>query len=225
MAFPPEYPTLVAVTFPVVLVYVPGVDTVTLTDTAQLAPAARLPPVKLIVVALAGAENVPPQVLVAPGVEATCIPEGRGSLTATPVSVEVSLADADRLSVKVEVVFGAMFVGKNVLVIDGAAFPVTTKVALELIVLLVVVQPLPWLFEAVTAKVYVPGGVSFAVVIIKVEVEPLLEMVVGVNVGFVSFGGADCQVRLTGFEVQFTPTTPLVPATHWPETVYEAVFV
>jgi hypothetical protein len=56
---------------PVVLACAPLVMPFTVTDKAQVPPDATVPPLKLTEVALAAALNVPPQVLVAPGVLAT----------------------------------------------------------------------------------------------------------------------------------------------------------
>lgn len=182
----------------------PDVEAVILTDTAQVAPAARLPPLKLMVVAFAGAENVPPQVLVGAGVPATVIPEGRGSLTATPVSVEVSAANAVSVSVKVEVAFGAMFAGANALVIEGGAFPDTTRLEPELATMLPLLQPPPALFPTSTLKLVVLGGVSENVVIVRTEDVLPLETVAGLNVAVVSgLGGVQTIIR--GFETQLSP--------------------
>jgi hypothetical protein len=183
---------------------VPGVEAVTLTDTAQVAPAARLPPLRLIVVAFAGAEKVPPQVLVAAGVEATCIPEGRGSLTATPVSVEMSVAKAVSVSVKVEEAPGAMFTGEKALVIEGGALPDTTRVDPELATMLLPLQPPPALFPTSTLNGVVLGGVSEKVVIVRTEDVLPLETVDGLNVAIVSaLGGVQTIIR--GFETQLSP--------------------
>ena len=80
-------PPLVELTAPVVLVLDPAVVPVTLTVRAQLELTASEPPVKLTELAFAFAVNVPPQVLVAPGVLATVKPAGKVSLTAKPVCV------------------------------------------------------------------------------------------------------------------------------------------
>jgi len=180
------------------------VEAVMLTDTAQVAPAARLPPLKLMVVAFAGAENVPPQVLVAAGVPATFIPEGRGSLTATPVSVETSAAKAVSVSVKVEVAAGAMFAGAKTLVIEGGAFPDTTRVEPELAARLPLLQPPPVLFETSTLKGVMLGGVSEKVVMVRVDDVLPLETVAGLNVAVVS-GLGGVQTICRGFETQLSP--------------------
>src|SRR5262249_34339255 len=64
---PPEF----AVTAPVVLFLVPGSAAVTFPDRRPEPFAGIVPPLKLTVVAPAAAENVPPHVLVAEGVDAT----------------------------------------------------------------------------------------------------------------------------------------------------------
>src|SRR5262249_103854 len=81
----------VAVTVPLVLLYVPAVGAVTSTLTVHVAPAAMGPPVKVRLAAPpAGANVAPPQLLVeAAGVAATTIAAGdvgSVSLNATPVS-------------------------------------------------------------------------------------------------------------------------------------------
>jgi hypothetical protein len=120
-------PPLVALTVPVVLLLMPLLVAVTFTETAQLLLTGIDPPLRLIVVAAAGAVNVPPQVLVAPGVLATCIPAGKASLTATPVRVTVLAAGLVMVRVRVEVPFTLMGSGAKALVIVGAAL--TAKLA------------------------------------------------------------------------------------------------
>ena len=66
---------------PVVLFFTPAVVPVTLTDKLQLDEMAT--PLRLIVVALAAAEKIPPHVLVAFGTLAACMPLGRESLKAS----------------------------------------------------------------------------------------------------------------------------------------------
>jgi hypothetical protein len=68
----------------VVFVIDPATAEVMATETAQLPLEVSEPPVRLMVVAAAAAEKVPPQVFVAFGVLATCMLVGRLSLTATP---------------------------------------------------------------------------------------------------------------------------------------------
>jgi hypothetical protein len=76
-------PPSVEVTFPVVLTLLPDVVAVTFTLTAHDELPEIVPPLRLIPVLPAA---VPPQVSLRFGVEATCRPLGRLSVTATPVS-------------------------------------------------------------------------------------------------------------------------------------------
>src|SRR5713101_12059 len=76
-------PPSVELTLPVVLSLEPEVVGVTFTLTAHELLAVIVPPLRLIEVLFAAAVNVPPQLLVAPGVAATCRPDGKVSLTAT----------------------------------------------------------------------------------------------------------------------------------------------
>jgi len=69
-------PPLVELTLPVVLLLVPEVVAVTFTLTAHEPLAAIVPPLRLMELLFAAAVNVPPQLLVAPGVLATCSPAG-----------------------------------------------------------------------------------------------------------------------------------------------------
>jgi hypothetical protein len=83
---------LVELTVPVVLFFAPFVEEVTTTDTAHEPLAASgPPPLRLIEVAPPTGAKVPPQVLVEPGVPATCTPVGNVSLTATPESAVLLL--------------------------------------------------------------------------------------------------------------------------------------
>ena len=77
-------PALVELTFPVVLFFTPGDVAVTLTETVHVPAATMVPPEKVNVVSPAFGENVPPQFVLAPGVEATCRPAGRESVKAIP---------------------------------------------------------------------------------------------------------------------------------------------
>jgi len=64
----------------------PPVVPVTLTEIVQVPLAAIVPPLKLSEVSPAFGVNVPPQEVDAPGVAATCNPEGSGSVNPTPVN-------------------------------------------------------------------------------------------------------------------------------------------
>ena len=148
--FPPV-PPLVEVTFPVMLLIVPPAVAVTLTDMVHVPLAGAEPPLRLIVVAPAPVVKVPPQVFVAPGVLATCMPVGNGSLTATPVSAV--LLGLVIVRVRVEVPPTTIVVGLKALAIDGLAR--TANVALA-------VRPVPPLVE-LTAPVVLrndPAGVA-----------------------------------------------------------------
>lgn len=145
----PNPPVAVAVTAFVVLFLLPAVVAVTFTERIQLAFAAMLPPVKVIVVAPAVGAKVLPQVLLAEGDAATCTPAGNGSLNAALVKV-VAFA---LLSVKVsvEVPPTVMLEGeKDLLIVGGAKMP-TVYAALS-------VQTLP------------PAGVHDGVVMLDVSV-------------------------------------------------------
>jgi hypothetical protein len=157
---------------------------VTVTETEQVAPIASVPLAKLIVPELPGAVNVPPHVLVTVGeVVVNMLPGAVGSVSLTERfdSAERSDPDAVIFSVSTEVPFGAMLVGLKVLVIVGAALPVTTRVPVELRTALLVEQPVPDpdSLEIVNWNVVVPGGVRFgSVVMISDEFGEPLETVV-----------------------------------------------
>src|SRR5215813_14811672 len=101
--------TVTELTFP------PAVVPCTLTDTAQLALAASVPPDRLTVPAPPVAVAVPPHVLFRFGVEATTSPAGRLSVNANPVSVTL-LFGLLMLMVSKVVPFNGIFVGANGLV-------------------------------------------------------------------------------------------------------------
>jgi len=94
---------LVEVTVPVVLFRAPALVALTLTETEQLLLIGIDPPLRLIEVAFAAGEKVPPQVFAAPGVLATCNPDGKVSLTATPVRATVLAAGLVMVRVRVDV--------------------------------------------------------------------------------------------------------------------------
>ena len=93
-----------------------------------MAPAASTPPVKASVVAPATGLNVPPQLLLAPGVSATETPEGRGSSNAIPV---IAMALAVLSTVKTICVSPpcGMVSGEKTLAKPGAAAASTVSVA------------------------------------------------------------------------------------------------
>jgi len=116
------------VTAPVLLVLLPAVELVTLTETEQLLPGVLMePPDRLIEDALALAVKVPLQVLVAFGVEATVIPVGKESVKAMAVIAPVSVAGSVIVMVRVVVAPDAMDGGANALLTVGGA--VTVRVA------------------------------------------------------------------------------------------------
>jgi hypothetical protein len=82
-------PPFVELTFPVVLTLLPEVVVVTFTLTAQEAPAAIVPPLRLRLLDPATPVAVPPQVLLMPEGFATTNPEGKLSVTATPLNAVV----------------------------------------------------------------------------------------------------------------------------------------
>jgi hypothetical protein len=101
----------------------------TFTERLHDPPAATDPPLKLTVPLADAAENVPPQVLVATGVPATCKPLGSASLKAAPVTADAFGLLIVKLSVEVPPT--AMLVGANVLLM--VAEPVTVSVAVFLV--------------------------------------------------------------------------------------------
>ena len=115
-------PPSVEDTVPVTLFFTPAVVPLTTTLIEQLPPAEAIdPPVNEMLVAIAAGLNVPPQVLVAPGVVLTSIPGGKLSLTATPVTPAGLAAGLVIVRVRVDVPLGAMVVGENAFVMVGGA--------------------------------------------------------------------------------------------------------
>src|SRR5579859_435792 len=124
-------PPLVELIAPVVLVTIPDCVPVTFTTIVHVAPGvAMLPPVRLMLVEFAAAVTVPPQLLVTPGVDATCNPLVKVSLNAIPFSALVLLAGLVIVNVTVVVPFSVMFAAPNALLIAGGA--TTFKVAVLL---------------------------------------------------------------------------------------------
>lgn len=122
-------PPTVPLTVPVVLFLVPDVVAVTLTDRLHELLAETEPPVKPTDVAPAAGEKVPPQVFVAPGVEATCTPAGSRSVNAVPVIVD----ELELLIVKLSVdgLPTAALAGVKDLLIAGGARIATVYVSLD----------------------------------------------------------------------------------------------
>jgi hypothetical protein len=125
-------PPLVELIAPVVLVTVPDCVPVTFTTIVQVAPGVAIdPPVRLMLVELAAAVTVPPQVLLTPGVEATCKPFVSVSLKAIPFSALVLLAGLVIVKVTVVVPFSEIEAAPNALLIVGGA--TTLRVAVLLV--------------------------------------------------------------------------------------------
>src|SRR5882672_5044983 len=113
-------PSLVALTGPVVLVYVPVTALVTFTLTTQKPPTGMVPPVRLMLPEPAAAVNVPPpQFPVAPFGVATTTLAGRGSLKATPVAGTGLIAGFVIVKLSAETPVGAMSAGLNALPMEG----------------------------------------------------------------------------------------------------------
>src|SRR5215471_4457009 len=89
-----------------------------------------LPPTRVMLVELAVAVTVPPQVLLTPGVLATCNPLVRVSLKATPFSALVLAAGLAIVKVTVVVPFSEMLAAPKALLIVGGATTFTVAVLL-----------------------------------------------------------------------------------------------
>jgi len=94
----------------------------TFTTIVQVAPGvAMVPPARLMLVVFAAAVTVPPQVLLTPGVLATCNPFVSVSLNAIPFSELVLAAGLAIVNVTVVVPFSGMLAAPNALLIVGGA--------------------------------------------------------------------------------------------------------
>jgi hypothetical protein len=141
---------LVELTAPGVLVTVPDCVPVTFTTIVHVDPGvAMLPPTRLMLVEFAVAVTVPPQVLLTPGVDATCNPFVNVSLNAIPFSALVLLAGLVIVKVTVVVPFSVIFAAPNALLIVGGA--TTFKVAVLLVV------PVPPSVELIAPVVLLPS--------------------------------------------------------------------
>src|SRR5215470_10779251 len=89
-----------------------------------------LPPDRLMLVLFAAAVTVPPQVLLTPGVLATCNPLVSVSLNATPFSALVLAAGLVMVKVTVVVPFREMLAAPNALLMVGGATIFTRAVLL-----------------------------------------------------------------------------------------------
>src|SRR5579864_8932740 len=126
-------PPFVELTAPVVFDTVPDCVPVTFTTMVQLVPGvAMLPPDRLMLVLFAVAVTVPPQVLLTPGVLATCNPFVKVSLNAIPLSAVVLLPGLAMVNVTVVVPFSGILAAPNALLTVGGA--TTFKSAVLLVV-------------------------------------------------------------------------------------------
>jgi len=125
-------PPFVELTAPVVFDTVPDCVPVTFTTIVHVVPGvAILPPVRLMLVLFAAAVTVPPQLLVTPGVLATCNPLVSVSLKAIPFSALVLAAGLVIVNVTVVVPFSEMLAAPNALLIVGGATTFTVAVLLD----------------------------------------------------------------------------------------------
>jgi len=127
------------------LFFTPAVVPCTLTDTVQLAPAARVPADRLTLPEPPTAVAVPPQALLRFGVEATTRPAGKLSLKAMPLSASVVFGLL-MLNVSEVVPFSGIVVAPNVLVMLGGE--ATVRFALA-------VLPVPPFVEVTAPVVFV----------------------------------------------------------------------
>src|SRR5260370_404327 len=105
-----------------------------------------LPPDRLIVVVLAVAVTAPPQVLLTPGVPATCSPPVNVSEKAIPFSAVVLDAGLVIVNVAVVVPFSGMLAAPNALLMVGGATTVRLAVLLA--------EPVPPLVELTAPVVF-----------------------------------------------------------------------
>ena len=117
-------PPFVELTNPLMFWYEPEAVPVMATLTVQellagIVPPAGEPNVRVVFPAAGDQVGLPPQVVAAEGVAATCRPEGKISLNVT--SVRLTEFELDRVKVSVEVPLMAMEVGENFFVIAGGA--------------------------------------------------------------------------------------------------------
>src|SRR5260370_1298156 len=125
-------PPLVELTVPVVFDTVPATVPVTFTTIVHVLPGvAMVPPARLMVVVLAAAVTAPPQLLVTPGVLATCRPLVSVSLKAMPFSAVVLAAGLVMVKVRVVVPFSGIEAAPKALLMVGGA--TTAMVALAVL--------------------------------------------------------------------------------------------
>jgi hypothetical protein len=124
-------PPLVELTAPVVFETVPDSVPVTFTTMVQVFPGvAMVPLLRLMLVELATAVTVPPQLLVTPGVLATCNPFVSVSLNAIPFSAVELAAGLVMVNVTVVVPLSGILAAPNALLIVGGATTVSVAVLL-----------------------------------------------------------------------------------------------
>src|ERR1043165_6639170 len=124
-------PPLVELTAPVVLETLPACVPVTITTIVQVAPGvAMLPPVSDMLVLFAAAVTGPLQVVLTPGVEATCRPFVSVSENAIPFSAAVFAAGLVIVKVSVVVPFSGMVAAPNDLLMVGGATILSNAVLL-----------------------------------------------------------------------------------------------
>src|SRR6185437_16014769 len=138
----------------------------TFTTTVQVVPGVAIdPPVRLMLVELAAAVTVPPQLLVTPGVEATCKPLVSVALNAIPVSALVLLAGLVMVKVAVVVPFSGIVAAPKALLMLGGATTLSVAVLLA--------RPVPPLVEVI-APVVLLASPSTVPVTFTVKVQDAL---------------------------------------------------
>ena len=114
---------MVELTAPVVFETLPDCVPITFTTIVQVVPGVvMLPPDRLMVVVFAVAVTVPLQVLLTPGVAATCKPFVKVSLKAIPFSAAVLAAGFVIVKVSVVVPFSGMVAAPKALLMVGGEF-------------------------------------------------------------------------------------------------------
>jgi hypothetical protein len=132
-------PPSLEVTALVVLFFIPAVTPLTLTETVQVPLAVKVPPLKVSDVSPDAGVKVPPQEVEAPGVVATCNPDGSASVKPTPVNWAVEFGFVI-VKVKVVVPLSGTFDAPKALLIVGGASTVIDALA---------VPPVPPWFELI----------------------------------------------------------------------------
>ena len=148
-------PPFVELTAPVVLAFAPEVVLVTLTVMVQLLLVLMVAPLRLIVFEpTVFPARVPPEHVVVPTV-AMVMPEGKVSLTATPLCATVLAVGLVMVIVIVDVPFTAMLVGLNALVMVGADTTVSVAEAVVPVVVGLVELTVPVVLALLPAVVAV----------------------------------------------------------------------